>query len=45
MFPHAATQEGRFHFAGEHTAAVYVMEGAAQSGARSVREINASSVA
>ena len=42
MFPHAATQEGRIHFAGEHTAPVYVMEGAAQSGARCVREINSS---
>jgi monoamine oxidase len=40
MFPHAASQEGRMHFAGEHTAAIYVMEGAAQSGARCVQEIN-----
>ena len=41
LFPHVATPEGRIHFAGEHTAPVYVMEGAAQSGARAAQEINA----
>ncbi len=41
MFPHVATPEGRVHFAGEHTSSLYVMEGAAQSGLRVVREINA----
>jgi monoamine oxidase len=43
MFPHVATPEGRVHFAGEHTSTLYVMEGAAQSGARCVQEINTSS--
>lgn len=41
MFPHVATVEKRVHFAGEHTADLYFMEGAAQSGARAAREINA----
>lgn len=41
MFPYVGTPEGRIHFAGEHTAPLYLMEGAAQSGARAAREINA----
>lgn len=41
MFPHVATAEGRVHFAGEHTSTIYVMEGAAQSGLRAAREVNA----
>ena len=41
MFPHVGKSEGRVHFAGEHTSSLYVMEGAAQSGIRAVREINA----
>src|SRR5262249_48048884 len=30
LFPHVATAEGRVHFAGEHTAPVYFLEGAVQ---------------
>lgn len=41
MFPYAATPEKRVHFAGEHTASIYFMEGAAQSGVRAAREISA----
>jgi monoamine oxidase len=41
MLPHVATPEKRVHFAGEHTASVYLMEGAAQSGVRAAQEINA----
>ena len=41
MLPHVATPEGRVHFAGEHTSNYFVMEGAAQSGVRTAREINA----
>ena len=40
-FPYVATPEGRIHFAGEHTSSLFVMEGAAQSGVRAAREINA----
>ena len=43
LFPHVGTQEGRVHFAGEHTSTVYVMEGAAQSGLRVANEINGAS--
>jgi monoamine oxidase len=41
MFPHVATVERRVHFAGEHTSTIFTMEGAAQSGVRVAREINA----
>lgn len=41
LFANVATPDGRIHFAGEHTSAVYGLEGAAQSGARAAREINA----
>jgi monoamine oxidase len=41
MFPHVATPEKRVHFAGEHTASVCFMEGAAHSGARAAGEISA----
>jgi monoamine oxidase len=41
MFAHVATPEKRVHFAGEHTASVYLMEGAAQSGVRAASEISA----
>ena len=41
LFATVATADGRIHFAGEHTSAVYGLEGAAQSGARAAREISA----
>jgi monoamine oxidase len=41
MFPQVATPDGRIHFAGEHTSSLYLLEGAAQSGVRAAREINA----
>ena len=41
FFPHVATVEGRVHFAGEHTSTLLFMEGAAQSGVRVAKEINA----
>jgi len=41
MLPHVANVVGRVHFAGEHTSALFVMEGAAQSGVRAAREVNA----
>jgi monoamine oxidase len=41
MFPHVASGEGRVHFAGEHTSELFVMEGAAQSGVRTAREVGA----
>jgi len=44
LFPHVATSEGRFHFAGEHTATSMTMEGAAQSGLRVANEVSAATV-
>jgi monoamine oxidase len=41
IFPHVATVEGRVHFAGEHTSVTGFLEGAAHSGVRAAREINA----
>jgi len=40
-FPDVARPEGRVHFAGEHTAEVYFLEGAVASGMRAAGEINA----
>ena len=42
LFGNVASADGRLHFAGEHTSALYGLEGAAQSGARAAREISAS---
>jgi monoamine oxidase len=39
LYPHIARSEGRVHFAGEHTARIFTMEGAAESGVRAAEEI------
>jgi monoamine oxidase len=42
LWPHAATPEGRIHFAGEHTSSwPGWMQGALDSGLRAAREVNA----
>ncbi|MHC4903430.1 MAG: FAD-dependent oxidoreductase [Planctomycetota bacterium] len=41
LLPHAATPEGRIHFAGEHTSAWHGwMQGALASGVRAAREVH-----
>jgi monoamine oxidase len=39
LYPHISRSEGRVHFAGEHTARIFTMEGAAESGFRVAEEI------